>query len=215
MPEPGRGLFVAFEGVEGAGKSTQASRLAARLARLEVPHRLVREPGGTSVGERVREIVLDPGLSLEPETELLLMLAARAEFVRRLVEPALARGEVVVADRYELSTLAYQGLARGLGLEEVRRLNRFATGGTKADAVVLLVVDPEEGRRRAGPAGDRMEGEGEAFHARVDRAYRRLAEEEPEVLAVDGSGDVEEVEARVWESLAGRWPSVFARPEGA
>lgn len=213
MTESGRGIFVAFEGVEGAGKTTQASRLAARLTRLEVPHTLVREPGGTNAGERVRELVLDPDLDLEPETELLLMLAARAEFVRRLVEPALGRGEVVVADRYELSTLAYQGLARGLGLEEVRRLNRFATGGTKADAVVLLLVDPEEGRRRAGPAGDRMEGAGAEFHARVDRAYRRLAEEEPEVLAVDGTADVAEVERRVWEGLEGRWPEVFSEPK--
>lgn len=170
----------------------------------------MREPGGTEAGERIRSVVLAPELEVAAETELLLLLAARAEFVRRRVEPALARGEVVLADRYELSTFAYQGMARGLGLERVRSLNRFATGGRRPDATLVLLVDPEEGRRRRGdrPA-DRMEREDDAFHAEVARAYERLAREEPGAVAVDGSGSPDEVERRIVERLADRWPSVF------
>lgn len=209
------GLFVVFEGVEGAGKTTQAVRLARRLEDHGVPHRLVREPGGTEAGERIRRVVLDPGIAVAPETELLLMLAARAEFVRRLVEPAVAGGEVVVADRYELSTFAYQGIARGLGLERVRELNRFATGGLQADVTVVLELDPEEARRRrGGGAGDRLEEAGEAFHARVAEAYARLARSEERIVPVDGSGPEEDVEERVTEELRARWPGLFAPPDG-
>ena len=204
------GLFLVLEGVEGSGKTTQADRLARRLQAREVEHTVVREPGGTDAGERIREVVLDPDLEVAPETELLLILAARAEIVRRRVEPALARGEVVLADRYELSTFAYQGIARGLGLEEVRALNRFATGGRRPDATLVLLVDPEESRRRRTELPpDRMEGEGDAFHGAVARAYERLAREEPGAVAVDGSGTPEEVEGRLLEVLSARWPSIF------
>ncbi len=154
--------------------------------------------------------MLDPGLALDPRTELLLMLAARAEFVRRSVRPALERGEVVLADRYELSTFAYQGIARGLGLERVRRLNRFATGGLRPDATLVLLVDPDEIRsRREEGRPDRMEGEGDAFHRAVDRAYRRLVDREEGAVAVDGSGPPEEVEERVRAVLAERWPDLL------
>lgn len=204
------GLFLVLEGIEGSGKSTQAARLARRLEARGVEHTVVREPGGTEAGERIRDVVLDPALDVTPETELLLILAARAEFVRRRVEPALERGQVVVADRYDLSTLAYQGIARGLGLERVRALNRFATGGREPDVTLVLMVDPEEGRRRrAGLPADRMEREDEAFHREVARAYERLAREEAEVVAVDGSGSPDEVERRILEVLAGRWPQTF------
>lgn len=204
------GLFVVLEGIEGSGKSTQVARLARRLEARGVEHTVLREPGGTEAGERIRSVVLDPELEVAPETELLLILAARAEFVRRRVEPALARGEVVLADRYELSTFAYQGLARDLGLERVRKMNRFATGGLEPDVTLVLLVDPDEGRRRrADLPADRMEGEGEAFHDAVARAYERLAREEPGVVAVDGSGPPEAVEERVMEVLSSRWPSVF------
>lgn len=201
---------MVLEGVEGSGKTTQAGRLARRLEARGVAHTVVREPGGTEAGERIRRVVLDPELEVAPETELLLILAARAEFVRRRVEPALARGEVVLADRYELSTLAYQGIARGLGLERIRLLNRFATGGRRPDVTVVLLVDPEEGRRRAAdlPA-DRLEREGASFHEEVARAYRRLVREEPGVVAVDGTGSPSEVEERILEELAARWPPVF------
>lgn len=199
--------------MEASGKSTQARRLAARLEEARIAHQLLREPGGTEAGERIRELVLDPALELTPRTELLLMLAARAQFVRRRVAPALERGEIVLADRYELSTFAYQGLARGLGLERVRRLNRFATGGLRPDLTLVLLVEAGEVRdRRRGSRPDRMEGEGESFHAAVDRAYRRLAREEPGVEAVDGSGSPEEVEERILSVLAERWPDLPPRP---
>ena len=207
----GDGLFLVFEGVEASGKSTQARRLADRLEAAGVEHRLVREPGGTEAGERIREVVLDPDLALDPRTELLLMLAARAEFVRRSVRPALKAGEVVLADRYELSTFAYQGLARGLGLERVRRLNRFATGGLRPDATLVLMVDPEEARaRRSDASPDRMEGEGADFHAAVDRAYRRLARQEEGAVAVNASGSPDEVEVRIRTAVAERWPDLLS-----
>lgn len=215
MPEDDA-LFLVFEGMEGAGKSTQIRRVASRLEERGVPFTVVREPGSTPAGERIREVVLDAGLDLEPETELLLMLAARAEFVRKEVEPGLARGDVVLADRYELSSFAYQGLARDLGLERVRELNRFATGGRRPDATILLLVSPSESlRRRDGEAADRMEGEGEAFHRAVARAYRKLAREEAGVIAVDADGPEEDVEERVLGALASRWPDVFGSPTGS
>lgn len=211
----GAGLFLVLEGVEGSGKTTQARRLARRLEDRGVEHTVVREPGGTEVGERIRDVVLDPELDVAPETELLLLLAARAEFVRRRVEPALARGEVVLADRYQLSTFAYQGIARGLGLERVRALNRFATGGRGPDVTLVLLVDPDEGRRRrADLPADRMEREDAGFHEEVARAYVRLAREEPGVVAVDGSGSPDRVEERILEVLSARWPSLFGPPDG-
>ncbi len=205
-----RGVFVVFEGVEGAGKSTQASRLSRRLDRHGVAHELAREPGGTDAGERIRSVVLDRGIAISDETELLLMLAARAELVREVVEPALSRGEVVIADRYELSTFAYQGVARGLGLDRVRDLNRFATGGLEADVTFLLEVAPEEARRRRGDAaGDRVEEAGDAFHRRVAEAYARLAAPDDRIVTVEADGPEAEVEASVADELAARWPGVF------
>lgn len=210
-----RGVFVVFEGVEGAGKSTQASRLSRRLDRHGVPHEIAREPGGTEAGERIRSVVLDPEIGVSDETELLLMLAARAELVRSVVEPALSRGEVVIADRYELSTFAYQGVARGLGLDRVRGLNRFATGGLEADLTILLELGPGEARRRrGGAAADRVEKAGDAFHRRVADAYARLAASDDRIAAVDAAGAEAEVEARVADELRARWPEVFPPADG-
>lgn len=214
------GVLVVLEGVEGCGKSTQAARLRDRLREAGVPHLLAREPGGTPGGERIRDVVLDPALELTDEAELLLLLAARAEFVRRRVGPAMAEGRVVIADRYELSTYAYQGLARGLGLERVRGLNRFATGGLKPDLTIVLVVDAEEGLRRRGDrAPDRLESEDDAFHRSVAEAYAELAASEPDTIALDGHGDPEEVERRVHRVLRERLPErfppeTFPRAEG-
>lgn len=203
------GFFLVFEGVEGAGKSTHARRLARRLEAAGRRCLLVREPGGTPTGERIRRLVLDPELQMTAETELLLLLAARAEFVRKVVRPALARGEVVLADRYEMSTFAYQGTARGLDPAMVRRLNAFATDRLKPHAVILLAVDSGEGMRRKRDAADRMEQEGASFHRRVARAYERLAREEPDVLVVDSSVGRAEVETEILRVLGERWPETF------
>lgn len=206
------GLFIVFEGVEGAGKTTHLRRLSRRLDELGVAHVVVREPGGTPAGERIRDIILDPGSDLFAETELLLLLAARAEFVRRVVQPALERGELVLGDRYELSTLAYQGAARGIGVERVREINAFATAGLKPDGTVLLRIDPESGRGRKTDAADRMERESAAFHATVAEAYDALAATEPEVITIDSGGTPEAVHRRIWEELSGRWPGRFPPP---
>lgn len=210
--------------MEGAGKSTHLELLGEHLTGRDVPHRIVREPGGTEAGERIRRVVLDAALEVTPRTELLLMLAARAEFVDRLVRPALERGQVVLADRYEMSTFAYQGVGRGIGLETVRALNDFATDGLKPDALVLLEVSAETGRRRkAGEVErDRMEREDDDFHHAVAGAYRRLAEEHPEWLARSSDGLIrvpaeagrEEVHRRIRTALHGRWPETFGTPAG-
>ncbi len=210
---PRRGLFLAFEGVEGAGKTTQVRLLADALRESGATVTVAREPGSTPLGERVRETVLaDLGLQVPARSELFLMLAARAAFVEQVVLPAVDRGEVVIADRFELSTLAYQGAGRGLPLAEVRACNRFATGGIAPDATVLLDLDPEEGAHRqvvAGKAQDRMEREEAGFHARVAAGYRGLAREVEGIVRVDALGGEDEVHRRVWAALAARFPETF------
>ena len=214
-PAPRGGLFLAFEGVEGAGKTTQVRLLVDALRARGERVTVAREPGSTPLGERVRETVLGQhGLEVPPRSELFLMLAARAAFVEQVVLPAIARGEVVVADRFELSTLAYQGAGRGLPLAEVRACNRFATGGVEPHATVLLELSPEEGAGRqsaAGKAPDRMEREEAAFHARVAAGYRELAGQVAGIVRVDARGTEAEVQRRVWDALASRFPETFPR----
>lgn len=209
---PGRrGVFVVFEGIEGSGKSTQARLLAEWLAGHGVPHRLAREPGGTPAGEEIRRLILEGG-DLPPRAELLLALAARAIHVDAVLAPALAAGEVVVADRYELSTFAYQGYGRGLPLVEVRRINELATGGLSPDVTLLLEVPVAVGearRREAGRNADRIEGAGHAFHARVAEAYALLAQTEPRVERVDATADPARVHAEVLRRLNARFPETF------
>jgi dTMP kinase len=196
-----RPVLVALEGGEGAGKSTQAARLAARLDAV-----LTREPGGTAVGEAVRRLLLDPGGDgLDARTEALLFAADRAVHVARVIQPALASGRSVVTDRYVESSLAYQALGRGLPLEEVRALSAFATGERRADAVVVLDVDPSVGAARRGRAPDRMEAEDLAFHERVRSGFGELAAAEPgRIAVVDGSAEVDEVAERVWAAVEER-----------
>jgi len=203
------GVFVVFEGVEGAGKSTQIQRVASRLRDLGVVHRLAREPGGTAVGERIREVILNPGLDMCAETELLLVLAARAEFVRRLIRPALRDGELVLSDRYELSTFAYQGAGRNLGLERARAWNELATEGLKPDLTILLLVAPELGRGRQSGVRDRLESERAEFHRTVAAAYERLAAADPSIVTIRTEGSPDEVHERIWAELSGRWPERF------
>lgn len=207
------GLFIAFEGGEGAGKSTHLRRLAERLDRLGIAYLLVREPGGTPAGEKIRRVVLDPETPVYAETELLLYLASRAEFVRRVVRPALERGELVLADRFEMSTYAYQGMARGLGLDRVKDLNAFATGGLKPDGTVILVLDPDVGRGRQHGGMDRLEREHADFHRAVADAYELLAASDPGVIKVSSDDTVDAVQERLWKALSDRWPDRF--PPGA
>ncbi|MGH9106085.1 MAG: dTMP kinase [Acidimicrobiales bacterium] len=189
--------LIVLEGGEGAGKSTQATLLARDLHALST-----REPGGTPLGEAVRQVVLSPSLrAVVARAETLLVLAARAQHVAEVIEPALARGQDVVCDRYSPSTLAYQGYGRGLSLPELAELNRWATEGRQPDLVVLLDVPVDVARRRRqGTPRDRIEGEGDEFLERVRDGFRRLAAADPDRWrTVDGSGTVEEVAASVRE----------------
>jgi len=207
-----KGLFIVLEGVEGAGKSTQARLLAGWMEEIGVPFTLAREPGGTRVGEAIRRVVLDQGdLTMPPETELFLILGARAAFVRDLVRPGLQAGRLLLADRFELSTFAYQGFGRGLDLEEVRRANRMATGGLKPDLCLVLDVPAEVGLRRKGGGGegDRIEREGASFLSRVQDGYRILAREDPSIHLVDAVGSPSEVHASIRRMLGGLFPETF------
>jgi dTMP kinase len=201
MIDRGRGRLIAFEGGEASGKSTQARALAEALGAV-----LTREPGGTEVGRRIRAVVLAPDLgALDARAEALLMAADRAQHVAEVIEPALARGDDVVTDRFSGSSLAYQGFGRGLDVDDVRRLSRWASAGVEPDLIVLLDVPVDIASRRRGSAGDRMEAEGAEFHARVREGYRALASDEPDRwVIVDGAGSVDEVRERVAKLVAER-----------
>lgn len=170
------------------------------------------------MGEGIRELLLEQReLDVPAEAELLLMLAARAAFVRDVVRPALARGEVMLADRFEYSTFVYQGLARGLGVERVRGLNAFATGGLTPDLVIVLDVPENEGRRRRRAEGreeDRIEGAGEPFLQQVARGYRELSAGDPRAVLLPASGEPDAVHRSVLRVLASRFPEPFGPAEG-
>lgn len=208
------GLFLAFEGVEGSGKSTQAGLLAEALRAAGREVTLAREPGTTPLGERIRAIVLDGAdLEIPGRSELFLMLAARAAFVDQVVRPALEAGHIVISDRFELSTLAYQGAGRGVPVEEIRRANDLATGGLSPDATVLLTLPPEEGalrQERAAKRRDRLESAGVDFHRRVARGYEELAGWVPGIVRVEARGTIDEVQRGVWAALRGLFPETFA-----
>ncbi|MGD8277400.1 MAG: dTMP kinase, partial [Gemmatimonadota bacterium] len=210
-----RGLFLVLEGIEGSGKTTQARMLAAWLEERGIPHLATREPGGTAVGEEARRLLLEAG-SMDARTELLLMLAARAALVAEVIEPALAEGRLVLADRFDLSTFAYQAYGRGLPLDTVHALNRFATGGLRPDLTVLLDVPRGVGERRraARSVQDRIERAGAGFHERVARAYRELAEREPDVERLDGTEEAVAVHASLRALLSSRFPETFGRIPG-
>jgi dTMP kinase len=177
-----RGKLITIEGIDGAGKSTLAHELARALLARGQPAELLREPGGVEVSERIRALVQDPALAVAPRAEALLYAAARAQLVQELLAPLLSEGTLVLLDRFVDSSLAYQGAGRQLGVEEVRAINRFATGGLAPDRTLLLRIDPSLGRARArGRAAepDRLEREGERFFASIALAYDELAREEP------------------------------------
>jgi dTMP kinase len=171
-----RGLFVSFEGIDRSGKTTQARLLVDALGDGAVA---VREPGGTAAGERIRDVLKDPELEVGARAEALLFAAARAELVENVVRPALEDGRVVVSDRYVDSSLAYQGAARGLGIEDVARVNEWATGGLKPDLTIFLELPASDAAERDGQE-DRFEAEGAGLQERVRLAYEELASAEPE-----------------------------------
>ncbi len=195
----GAGRLITIEGLDGAGKSTLAAALAAALAERGVSIELLREPGGVVLSERIRELVKDPSLKVSPRAEALLYAAARAELLHECVVPMLEGGTWVLLDRFVDSSLAYQGAGRGLGIEQVRAINLFATGGLTPDRTLLLRVAPATGRARQGTRKaepDRLELEGERFFEAIDFAYTQLAAAEPERIRVI---DAEQPPARVLE----------------
>jgi dTMP kinase len=206
-----RGLFLTFEGMDGSGKTTQIRRLAERLrARGRMVLETV-EPGGTAIGRKIRHILLDAASQeISPTAELLLYFASRAQNVDEAILPALARGEIVLADRFTDSTLAYQGCARGLGAEMVLALDRIGCRGLKPDLTLLVDIDVEtslaraHARNRAGASGEtRMDEQSLEFHRKVYEAYHALAAREPQrVRLINGSKSMDEVEQQIWEVVS-------------
>jgi dTMP kinase len=194
-------MFVTFEGLDGSGKTTQLELLRARLEADGREVVTVREPGGTELGEALRRVVLE-GPDMEPWPEAAVFAAARAQLVAEIVRPALARGADVLCDRYVDSSLAYQGIARGLGFESVLDLNMEAVGGLMPDRTFLLEVDPQAAAARVGDRPDRIERESAEFRARVAAAYRELAERWPErITALDGTLPPDELAERIHGAL--------------
>ncbi len=202
--------FVTFEGTEGCGKSTQVRRLAARLKDAAIPFLLTREPGGTAIGESIRELLqfAPHAAGMTPETELLLFEASRSQLVREIIQPALARGVCVISDRFFDSTTVYQGAARKLDPKIVQRLNAFAVGDCIPDVTFVLDVDETTAllRMQKPRRPDRMEQEPAAFYEQVRQAYRQLAAREPKrIVLLDGSRTPDQIEKDVWDRLASRF----------
>ena len=194
-------MFISLEGVDGSGKSTQARLLVEALGEETVA---IREPGGTQAAERIRELLADPGVELEPLAELMLFLAARADLTERVIRPALEADRDVVADRFSDSSVAYQGAARGLGVGEVIGLCDTATDGLWPDLTLLLRLDPEAGLERA-QSDDRFEREGVGLQQAVAEAYEEIAQiASDRVEVIDATGSVEEVHARVLAAVEAR-----------
>jgi dTMP kinase len=209
----GRGVFITFEGMDGSGKTTQIQRLAARLRGMGRTVLETAEPGGTPIGAKIRRILLDSANSeLAPTTEVLLYFASRAQNVDEWIRPALARGEIVLADRFTDSSTVYQGCGRGLGVETIAALDRVACRGLKPDLTILVDIDPDtslaraHARNAANPHCEtRMDEQSPEFHRRVYEAYHDLAAREPErVKIVDGRAGIDEIERAVWALVAPR-----------
>jgi dTMP kinase len=195
-------MFISLEGIDGSGKSTQAKLLAQELGGDTV---LLREPGGTDAGERIREVLKDPELELDPLAELLLFCAARAELVNEVIRPALDADRDVVCDRFSDSSIAYQGIARGLGAERVEEMCDFATGGLWPDATILLRMDPAAAAKRISRrAADRFEGEGMELQRKVVEGYEEVGRRHPDrVRVVEAGADVDSVHSAVMGELRG------------
>jgi len=201
MPVGARSRFIAFEGGEGCGKSTQATLLARSIGAV-----LTREPGGTELGTRLRDLLLDPLVGdIDPRAEALLMAADRAHHVATVIRPALAAGDHVVSDRFAASSLAYQGFGRGLSLDEVREISEWATGGLWPDLTVLLDVPVEVAAARLGTDLDRFEQADDGFHRRVVEGFRSLAaDNRSDWVVIDGVAAVDDVAAAVRAAVAER-----------
>ena len=212
-----RGFLVTFEGPEGGGKSTQIHLLSEALARRSIPHVTTREPGGTETADALRAILLDRRThDLGARAELLLLEAARADHVRRVIKPSLDKGLVVVCDRFTDSSLAYQGGGRGLESSQVAWINDFATDGLTPDLTFLLDIAPDEGLHRAGRQGalqlDRLESAGLDFHGRVRRTFLNLAEAEPDRFVVlDATNESQIVFVRVLDEFLRRAANILPR----
>lgn len=206
-----KGLFITFEGTEGSGKSTQIQLLAERLRQTGRPVRLLREPGGTPIGEEIRHTLQHSATNqaMTPEAELLLINASRAQLVREVIRPALAAGEIVICDRFYDSTTAYQGHGRGLDLSFVAKIIDFAIGGLHPDTTVLLFVplavsEARRSKRQKGatPMRDRMEEASREFFLRVEEGYQALARSEPKrIKLIDATQPIEAVAGQVWNLI--------------
>ncbi len=206
--------FITFEGSEGCGKSTQVHRLAARLEKSGVPYLVTREPGGTPIGETIRELLqfAPHNAGMTPETELLLFEASRSQLVRETIKPALERGVCVIADRFFDSTTVYQGAARKLDRRIVEQLNVFAVGDCVPHITFVLDIDAATARSRMKERrrADRMEQEPAEFYERVRGAYRELAAREPNRVAmIDGSRKADEIETDIWKMVCSRFPNLI------
>jgi len=211
--------FITFEGSEGCGKSTQVQRLAARLKRAGVLYLVTREPGGTPIGETIRELLqfAPHGGGMTPQTELLLFEASRSQLVRETIKPALESGLCVIADRFFDSTTVYQGVARKLNQQIVERLNAFAVGDFVPDITFVLDIDAETARsrlKRTVRRPDRMEQESTEFYDRVRTGYRELAIRDPHrIILIDGARPADEVENEIWEMISNRFPQLGSKIE--
>ncbi|HSV62497.1 MAG TPA: dTMP kinase [Chthoniobacterales bacterium] len=208
-----RGAFITFEGSEGCGKSTQVKRLAARLEQAGIRTLVTREPGGTAIGEKIRDLLqfAPESFAMTPETEVLLFEASRAQLVRETIQPAIEQGTVVISDRFFDSTTVYQGVARKLSPEIVTTLNAFAVGNTRPDVTFILDIDVETARarmlRRIRPVAvkDRMEEEPIEFYERVCDGYRELAKREPDrFILINGAQPPEAIEEQIWKTVSDR-----------
>ena len=209
--------FISFEGSEGCGKSTQVRRLAARLESLGVPFLFTREPGGTAIGEAIRDLLqfAPHGKGMFPETELLLFEASRSQLVREIIKPALDSGMCVISDRFFDSTSVYQGVARKLVPSVVDQLNKFAIGDCVPDLTIVLDVDAKtaQARMQKPRRPDRMEQEPAEFYEAVRQAYRDLAALEPNrVVLIDGTKDAADIENQIWQLITSRFPMFTKSP---
>ncbi|HET8624220.1 MAG TPA: dTMP kinase [Gemmatimonadales bacterium] len=209
------GFFIAVEGPDGAGKTTLAGALAGRMREAGIEPVLVRQPGGTPAAERIREAFLDPAVHFEPHTELLYICAARAHLVQEVIRPALAAGRVVISDRYELSTHAYQGAGRGVDRQTVALVNEVATGGLRPHLTLVLDIPAELGLARqqtSGKLGDRLERADLAFHRRVAAEYLAAAGEG--VRHFDGRASPDQLLDAAWAAVAAAAPERFGATAG-